>query len=345
MVDLKLRPPRNRNEFIRMIGLYDSRSGLEGLLARFDLEQLPASHIERIVLGSAGMVPTPAQIPDPGALITLLLRSASFRRVVLRNVLETFKAKRRLIFVHVPKCAGSDLTSLLRRTHLAIEGEIGDPGWYSPDEMLEYLHDIVLGAGFVDDFLVCGHIPLPFYVDHSLIRPEDEVFTVVRDPNAIVVSQVNYMLTRLGRDPTGQAPDTRQWLERLGLPAFPASADRDGMVELGRRMLHDDHLVPMNILCRALGDGDAGSAIRSIVASDIEITDVTRYDAWLWQRWGIAESPRGNASVPYLALADLNTADRAVIARKTADDHRVHGAIMAQLSRGDAVSVRGSAIA
>jgi len=342
---LKLRPPRNRFDVIRMLGLYNEADGLDHMLAQFDLARLPSAGVDRIVLGPTGGRTPQADGLDPGARVRMLLRSDRFRKVVLRNVLETFPNKRRLIFVHVPKCAGSDLTALLSLSHLAIEGAIAKPDWYAPDDLLKYLHDIVLATQFVDDFLVCGHIPLPFYVDNGLIRPDDSIFTVIRDPVSLVVSQVNYILTRMRRDPGGRKPDSREWMEMLGVGAPRADLSADERLALGRKVLRDKRMVPANIICRALGAGESGSAMKAIVASDIEITDTTRYDAWLTERWGLTESPRRNQSETFLTMDRLDADDRAVIAALTAEDARLHGAAMRRLDATSAPSIRGASLA
>lgn len=345
MSGLKLRPPRNRFDVIRMLGLFDQSAGLDDMLAHFDLARLPAAGVDRIVLGPTGGRPPPTDGLDPGARVRMLLRSDRFRAVALRNVLETFPNKRRLIFVHIPKCAGSDLTELLRRSHLAIEGAIANPDWYAPDELLKYLHDIVLAATFVDDFLVCGHVPLPFYLGNGLIRPDDSIFTVVRDPTALVVSQVNYILTLMSRDPNGRNPGTRRWLDQLAIDGPRPGMSAAERLALGRAVLRDARMVPANTICRSLGTGESVSAMAAIVASDIEITDTTRYEAWLAERWGIPESPRGNQSDPFLTLNTLDADDRAVIATLTAEDRRVYAAIMRRLDTTSATSIRGGSLA
>jgi hypothetical protein len=218
-------------------------------------------------------------------------------------------------------------------------------GWYTPEARFAYLRDLALAEPFVDAFFVRGHVPLRFYVNQALIRPGDQIFTVLRDPVDVVISMVNYVLTRLRNDPRGDSPDTRQWLAGLGLPSLPDGLTPADWLGFARKVLRERRVVPDNILCNALGLGDAASSLENLVASDIEITDVPRYEPWLRTRWGITGSRRANESEKFVTRATLGDDDLALIDAKTQEDRTVHQAVVRRLDAAAGPSIRGRVLA
>lgn len=186
-----------------------------------------------------------------------------------------------------------------------------------------------------------GHVPLRFYVNQGLIRPGDQVFTVLRDPLDMVVSVVNYVLTRLAADPEGKSPDTKQWRGWLGIAHLPARADDGAWHALAGRVLRERRIVANNIICHALGRGDTASTLDYLRISDIEIPDVPRYETWLRARWNIGQSGRANESVIFIRREGLDAEDRALIASKTAADRAVFDLVRARLDTVTTPSIRG----
>lgn len=343
--DARLRAPRNQRELIRMFGLYDEATGLDGLLARFDVSTLAAWTLDRVALGNTAREPRPPADTDPVAHLKSLLLSSPFRQFAVRNLLDAFPDTPRLLFVHVPKCAGTDLTGALRERYVSIDSAMENPHWYTAEQRFKYLRDLVLAAPFTDALFVRGHVPLRYYVNQSLIRPNDQIFTVLRDPVDVIISMMNYVLTRFRDDPVGATPDTRQWLANMGLRGLPSIADAAGWRDLASRILREPRVVPDNILCNALGRGDAASALDFLVASDIEITDLTRYEPWLAQRWGIARSARANESVKFVTRSSLPADDLALIQTKVAEDRILFDRVRQCLDQAGTLSILGRVVA
>lgn len=342
--DARLRAPRNQRELMRMFALYEEATGLDGLLARFNFSHMAPWMLDRVVLGHTAREPRPPADTDPVAHAKALLLSSPFRQFAVRNLLDAFPDTPRLLFVHVPKCAGTDLTWALRERFVSIDSAMENPHWYTAEQRFLYLRQLVLTAPFADALFVRGHVPLRYYVNQNLVRPNDLVFTVLRDPTDVVISMINYVLTRFRDDPEGNTPDTRQWFNALGINRLPAVSGA-GWRDLGRRLLRERRVVADNILCNALGRGDAATAVDFMVASDIEITDLQRYEPWLARRWGIGRSARANESVKFIQRADLAPDDLALIGQKTAEDRVLYDRVRACLDQAGSAAIPGRALA
>jgi len=300
------------------------------------------------VLGQAGKQRLAEKVEgeyDPAFHLRAMLRGPAFRARARSLLLHAYPGKRRLLFVHIPKCAGSDLTTLLRRRYPALRQQIFGVAGVPAEKMFRELRDCVLGLRFSDSVACVGHEKLGFYQQEKLARPQDQLFTIVRPPQALIYSHISYVLTQCQGAPVTQRPDGVRWLAALGLEAIPADAGPAEMAALGQRALRTPALMHTNIMCRMLGDGTADSAIARIVQSDIEITDIFRYAAWRTARFPGAPATQINASTPYFTAAHATAADRAEIAALTAEDEKLYAAIATALNRGNAVSIRGRALA
>lgn len=335
---MRLRPPRDVRDILRMLAFYESERGLDGVIDRFDLEDVAPWHLNRVLAIAPGR--TQSSEVDAAVHLKTLLLSDDFRRLAVRNLLHAFPDKPRLLFVHIPKCAGTDLTRILAARHFTISSGIENPHWFTHDALFLHLRELVLGAEFANSIFLSGHTRLRYCVNQNLIRPGDQIFTVVRDPIDVVISAVNYRLTRLKADPTGRATDTRLWLRDLGLQQISDDATQSELRAIAKRMLREPRVVEDNVLCLALGSGDAASALANIVTSDIEITDLRRYEAWLRQRWG-ATSQHSNASMKVLTADTLDVDDRMVIEAKTAQDRILFPELMRALNASGALSITG----
>lgn len=259
--------------------------------------------------------------------------------------MEAYPEKRRLIFVHIPKCAGSDLTTVLRRRYPTLrQGDFGAEG-VTAAARFDALHDFAIGVRYADHIAVSGHEKLIYYRNQQLVRPRDRIFAIVRDPVALVYSQVCYILTTCKYAHATRRPDGLAWLRLLGLERIPEDVDAEYMAALGRRVLHDSRLVHGVVLCAFLGEGTARSAVRHIRASNIELTDLRRYDAWREANFPGAAATRENSSERFFTPEMASDHDRAYIAEITLQDCALFSRIAAALERGGGLSVRGRDVA
>src|SRR5205823_6565803 len=114
-----------------------------------------------------------------------------------------FPEKRRILFVHVPKCAGSDLNRHLAPNFLTLPHRITSEEWVAKEELFETLRNAIRELDRSSEILVHGHIELDKYLTAVPDRPGDAIVTIIRDPVEIAISQANYAVTLLVKDPEG----------------------------------------------------------------------------------------------------------------------------------------------
>ena len=217
--------PRDARALFELLLWYDERAGLYPLLSRLDVAGQRPQQAHYSVLGTYPDRSAPMRNTRyyPRDHLNELLLGDEFQAGLLSRFAEAYSDKRRLIFVHVPKCAGTDLSNKLKTRYPWVDYNIMDTDWTTKRAMLRHLSRLAVQLRFADCLYLCGHGGLDFYMDHHLIRPIDEIFTVVRNPLEIMVSQINYVLTRFSQDATkGEVgPDTREWLGLIGRDSLP----------------------------------------------------------------------------------------------------------------------------
>jgi len=248
-----------------------------------------------------------------------------------------------VIFVHVPKCGGTHVGAYLGRRLPRLDNVLAQGHWTGQAELLDRLSWFTRVAPLYDSILVTGHVQLTFYAQRRLIRPTDLVFTVVRDPVDMVISQINYVLTRIAADSQAGAfgQDTKEWLQMLDMdpPEGPLSP---GFIETAAaRAVRHPLMIPKDSLCYWLGDRDVDGAVALLRVHDVEITDVRRLDAWLQQRWGIEPSRRHNESVRYFTRDTLPSELMSRMLGSMTRDLRLYARIASALERTGGLSVRG----
>jgi hypothetical protein len=159
-----------------------------------------------------------------------------------------------------------------------------------------------------------------------VIRPTDRVFTIIREPLAVAVSQINYILTRFDEDIAAgkMQPDTAGWSRVMDLGALPARMSDDFVERVTRAALRNEDLTPPNSLCNMLGGQGAQSVVDRLLTYGVEVTDVARYNQWLREAWGIGAQTRWNESKKFISLQDLGTEDIFHLNSITREDQRFH---------------------
>ena len=339
-----LTAPRHPRDMVELLGLLDGEADLDALLARIDWEDVTPRQIYQGVLGRLPELAKFAVATDdysPMKHARDALTSGEYQKEVRERLLNAIPEKQRLVFIHVPKCAGTDLIENLTRSYPRLYEDLSKSQWTSTTNLLLCLRDLARQLDKSDSIFVHGHVPLNWYLERQLCRFTDRFFTVVRDPLEIMVSQVNYVFKRFYEAPRCLLPDSREWADLLGIKEFDRKTSKAELLALGKRMLHDQRIVPPNYICTYLGSGTAESAMESTARCDIEITDLKRYNAWLKQTWGF-DTVRANKSVPILSLRELDPEDRAYLESIAQEDVTIYKHITHCLDASGGLSIRGS---
>ncbi len=348
--NLPLPVPRNQREVFQLLAEYKSGSGIDTLLNRVGFAGVTRVHVVQAVLGRAPESVEAAIDGDgfnPGMFFQQCLLSTEFRNAVVPAFLRAFPELARDVFVHVPKCAGTDLVINIGRRQMPLPSILASKGWIPDDEYLSVLGGLASALRFHDRIFVYGHMILGEYVAAAGIRPMDRVFSIIRDPVELMVSQANYAVGRLRQDPAGQDPDTAELFRHLQIARLPDPLrDRDLKDLAVRALLHPD-ISPPNRACLHLGLGKAGNfdeTIEQIIVHNVELTTTQHYDRWLNERWNIPLSARHNRSDTILTLHEARRFFADSLFQATAEDQKLFDLVSWAIDKAGTSSVTGSDI-
>jgi hypothetical protein len=328
--------PDHPRSLFRLFGLYDAKLGLYSLLRRLDFSRTTQRNIDYSVFGEIG----PGRQRDDWSgkhlvrdYLNNLLYSEKFQRNMLALALCAFPEKHRLLFVHIPKCAGTDLVQHLSSRFPSLQQAQTDEAWTDREQLFQVLADFARELEFSDSIFIGGHIALSYFADNGLVRPSDRVFTIVRDPIEIALSQMNYVFTRIQVNIRAgkMARDVEEWLPMLGLASLPHAVTPEFVQEYSRKMLHNTQIVVPNSMCHWLGGSGPDAVIARLALHQVEITDTGRYNDWLAHEWGITARTRQNQSIKYVSPATLAQQDIDYITEASADDLMLYEAIQGSL--------------
>ena len=343
--DVRRGSPTNLRETFEQFAFFRREEGIDQFANSLPFQDMSPRQVYYAAHGRApDSLRTAIFSPDVTATDAFLaaLKSDEFRRNFVPRFLSAFPEKRRLFFVHVPKCAGVDLSSYLISLLPSLKTQVLDPEWAEINQFYDLIKDLVLEIKVSESIYVHGHNTLLTYSESNVLRLEDEIFTIIREPASRVLSQVNYVLTRIFSDEVPIAPDTQGWRQRFEVDDLDISESTEEVLKLARRCLYDDGVVEPNVICRYLGSGTSDSAIEQSVIHQVEITETSRYDEWCRVRWGRREATRKNVSRAYVKLDDFTSEDRAYITSSCSEDLRFHQLIMERLEQSGRPSVFGS---
>lgn len=341
--------PVDPRTLFRLFALFEPSLELYSLLCRLDFGRVRPSHLDYSVLGQVpehyprGMAWSPALARD---YLNDLLHSAGFQQNVLAYALRAFPEKQRLMFVHIPKCAGSDLSFHLASRFPSLEQRLMDEALTSKGELFEALAGFVRELAFADAIFVRGHLPLDFYAGADLTRPADRIFTILRDPTEIALSQINYILTKfqLNIDAGVVDKDTEGWLDALDLKELPPAVTPQFVDKYARKLLHNTDIVEPNSMCRWLGGGTAQIVAERLARHLVEVTDTTHYNAWLLDRWGISAQTRQNESIKFISLSSLGHQELGYVQDLSLEDRKLYSRLQQALAVEGKASVYGEDI-
>ncbi len=335
--------PATARQLLLSFTLYDAANGLASLTDRMDF----AGVTRRQVLAAAsGRLPPARDAADgeafnPEATLAQALEGDDFQARLREIVLAAFPDKRRLVFIHVPKCAGTDLQVTLERQYPSLNQHLCLTQTTPKAALFEHLAEFARGVHLAGAIAVSGHQPLRWYLDRGLLRFEDDVFTSMRHPRDILYSYVSFILTRCLEASGKPRGDVAHWLGEIGLKQLEPNPSPAYLADIGSQWLR---VRKPNIICNYLGTGTAASSFQAMVQSDIEVTDVSRYSAWRRQKFGYEPAHRLNPSKPLFTPATASAADRSLVEEMIGEDMLVYEAVQAKLAASGELSMRGRSL-
>ena len=338
--------PSTSREIFELFASYQPETGLKSLFQGVDLTAVDRRRIYYAVHGRAPE--TPELLLDEGFLplngYIAALTSEEFRSNIVQHLLTAFPERKRLLFVHIPRTAGSELSARLMDRYPSLNGQLTWADWRTPEEFFSEISRFVLESGSSDSVFVHGHNTLEQYRAWRVIRFRDSIFTVAREPVEMMVSQINYVLTRIFAEEIPPKPDTLAWRTTLGVEAAAGEPSKSQALALARKALYEKDIIPPNIMCHYLGDGTADGAIANVIIHAAEITDFDHYGAWFRERWGIDTQSRSNFSKAYINADDLTDQDVDYIASATSEDAKFYMRLQQAFAKRGGTSIVGKQI-
>jgi len=351
---MRVSSPESARALFQLFLFFDADVGLPSIIEKIEFGEPDPRQICRVALNR---LPESAALSvvrpdyDPASHLTSTLRSTEFQKGFVSLFSNAFPEKRRRIFVHVPKCAGTDLIAHLTRLYPSLGWALTEEQRTTKEALFARISALVRETLVSPDLFIYGHMGLLRVLNHELLRQGDEVFTVVRDPFEMVLSNVNYIITRLlsvaAKPNSAQHPDIIGWSKKLGIERLDPESSPSALLDLAKRILHEPSLIPDNRLCRSLGGVggakgqrvSAQSAHDNLVIANVEITDTQRYARWLRSKFSVVAKTGRNASRTVLSRETLAAADVEYVESITAEDRKVYDSIQAALARSDAPSM------
>jgi len=288
--------------------------------------------------------------------LSALIFSTEFRRLLAQRILSAYPEKIRLLYVRIPRCAGSHFLTIARIMHPVFPPELAAP---TPRPGPAFFPTLgLLLARFLSTRTVMLEQPrlAPYYQPSAFVpesagaagslpwtmanppyRTGDRLFTIVRDPEAIILSQVNAIIEALRACATDEPADITHWRTRLG--DLPADTDAEAWVSVARRLLAN--FSDADPICHALGDGTTQGALEACAVTNIEIADLSRYEEWITRTWENKPQPPALASAAVLPREALTAKDRDRLAALTVQDRPLYARIRACLDGAELSSIKG----
>lgn len=170
------------------------------------------------------------------------LLSAEFRTNALEIIGRAIPHIPRTFFVHVPRTGGSSVQRALEQGFRGVpwHESYRDDDWFARALERQKVSRLEFMLRFLAQFanpdaqlLVGGHLPISVLLSRNLVRTGDTLFTIIRAPEEIVLSNLEYILDTAGSN--SDAPDAldwREWLRHFDID--PSSGAPPSAVDLSR---------------------------------------------------------------------------------------------------------------
>jgi hypothetical protein len=355
-----LRPlPIKQRDVFDLIIAQGREPSFQGILRSVELKGAEPRALCFVMLGRWPTAQEIAELPEPyrpKVHLRQLLQTAEFRSSFARRLLDAFPDRRRILFVRLPRCSGAHVLATAATRHPVIPAHIADAPRMSIDELLAAIgvalyrfnsaSTAVLSASRLAPFLVPTQpLPDPNDILHWNIIPPpyragDTLFTVIREPRSLVLSQVNAILTGLRVSPANDGGEIAQLRARLD--PLPPLEQTGAWKDVGRKILLDLSL--RNPICEGLGNGTAETALAACRASAIELVGLSRQTDWVRTAFSSEPPAPINASEPILLWEDLQPDQRTQLDSLVAEDLNFYARFAEKFDPTQVSSVSGATL-
>ena len=352
--------PERPRELLDVFSAMGGEASMANLGRSLELQGATARWLIAVVLNRWPTIAELQAQPEPYDArrhLSELIVGTEFRSLLAQRILNAFPEKRRMLFVRVPHCAGEHFLQLAQTMHPVFPNRLANPRGNAPRDyfatlgqhMGRYLH--TRSVMLVQPRMVPFYKPaiqaapdnteadpqagesLPWTMTSPPYRPSDRLFTIVRDPDEIILGQVNRIAAALQQSPEHDKPPVGWWRKRL------ATTGATDPKATARRVLA---LFPhANPICQALGDGTFSGALEACLITGVEIADLSRYDEWIVRTWDTKPEPAAPRPEPILARVDLTADDQARLATLTDQDRPLYARIRNAIDGATTSAVSG----
>ena len=323
--------PQSARELILSFLFFNESEGPQSIARHIDFSGATRRQILAVISGrlpdQARQVIEPPNYNARGNFVKAL-SSPEFQTRIRELVVSAFPEKRRLINIHIAKCAGTDLEMALRRRYPFLHHTMSIPEATPTKELFGALHWLAIGVQFSDSIAFSGHVPLGWYLKQGFTRAQDDVFTTIRHPRGRIYSQISYMLSTMVKFRGTHRFDTEGWMAAIGMTEM---APDPGSAVVARA----------NGICDMLGSGTADSAIENLILANVEMTDMDRYSAWRKARFDYSPADKVNQSQPLFTEDLADAADREIIDGLIDQDIVLYETVRKHLASHGGLSIRG----
>jgi len=293
-------------EEIYKAGTYDK--GITNLCSRFS-PRVDVQNIRYIYLSFLKRHPESigiARRPFRGleAELRAVTSSPEFKQNFGVHVLDEFPHLQRELFIHVPKTGGNSILS--RATHdprFAVVrsplGPISDiPDWP------KYYYDVACRLfSSASQILVHYHLQVQHIIAFRLVRPQDRIYTILREPVSLMMSYLNYVLTRVAASVGDRTPPYGISDMRSAM-GFGVDQKVDEHIEESVFVSILGNYLPRNPMCGCLGATNADAAYDNLYKMGIKVYNIATLEE-LFQDYNW-EQAHENASHRYVSLEMLS---------------------------------------